>query len=303
MTGQNLGRLRLQNGSIPEKLWVKFENRDADEVTTVGCQIFDDFKLAVKAVMANTFTNSAAARPGHSIEEAFYNDEAKSWFGISGREPLIAKVIQTRVSMVTGTMMFSRQSDAIDSFNEYQNTAKRLLGDMPTKEVNELIDSVCVEKNLPFIFIEGSSGCGKTQLAMILLFQSFQKDAKRIVYYLLSTKRTSNSQLIYQFFPHPSTLFVSCYKEDMKSRIGSTRVDLRAQDLYTFGFIEKLLFGEVYGKSEDVQIQRMREHDLKTKIENKWNDIKRRPLIILDEFHTMDPEKRGFVIREEELSF
>jgi hypothetical protein len=38
----------------------------------------------------------SAARPGHSLEEAFYDSETKTWFGVSDENPLIAKEIQSQ---------------------------------------------------------------------------------------------------------------------------------------------------------------------------------------------------------------
>jgi hypothetical protein len=38
----------------------------------------------------------SATRPGHFLEEAFYDPETKTWFGVSDENPLIAKEIQSQ---------------------------------------------------------------------------------------------------------------------------------------------------------------------------------------------------------------
>jgi DNA polymerase III delta prime subunit len=86
---------------VPKKLWVKFENREADEVTTVGCNDVDDFKKAIIKRLKleespgelDVFidVSGTPARPGLSLKDAFYDSQSKSWFGISDENPLIAK--------------------------------------------------------------------------------------------------------------------------------------------------------------------------------------------------------------------
>jgi hypothetical protein len=82
---------------------VKYDKAAATRIPTVGCEIVDEFKEAIKTklelkgpvALFELFIEKADSpvRPGHSLQDAFYDPEATSWFGISDENPLIVKTI------------------------------------------------------------------------------------------------------------------------------------------------------------------------------------------------------------------
>jgi hypothetical protein len=91
----------------------------------------------------------------------------------------------------------------------------------------------------PFIFLEGSSGIGKTQTAFSIM-SAFQF---KHVYYWVHRKVGLNSQKIYNSVTLISSLFCLCVEKDME-RVTETSpvpVVLLKMDLYLFGFILTLL--------------------------------------------------------------
>lgn len=180
-------------------------------------------------------------------------------------------------------MRFGNTPELTAAFESYAKRSMILLSDDSTKEMNQLVNDVYRETDLPFIFVEGSSGCGKTQLGMTLLIQSLQEGSMRKVYYLVCKNLGPESQPIYKYFAKPSSLFVKCYSEDLKTNLPILRSLLLDEEIYVFGFIDKLLFGDVYGSDKDLQIEKTKGNNLKQKIEDKWK-VDERPVVVLDEF-------------------
>lgn len=184
--------------------------------------------------------------------------------------------------VITGLMSFNDTEREGRAYEFYREKAKLLLEDASTRRMNELIDEVYKERELPFIFVEGSSGTGKTQMGMTLLQQSLAGKSRRKVYYLLSYKLSDQSQSIYLFFSRPSSLFYRCYEEDFRGGVPELTSDLLKRNLFVFGFIDKLLFGNLYGSEENVKLQQMNGNHLKEKIQRTWK-VDERPVVILDE--------------------
>ena len=115
----------------------------------------------------------------------------------------------------------------------------------------------------PFVFLEGSSGSGKSQMAFAI-----QANIKvsRLVFYFLFLSPSAGDQQIYLNFQNISSLFSKCVDADAriyaakasapstsssnenKDYIGSSCQSLFQESLYVFGFIyELLLDGERNG--------------------------------------------------------
>ena len=137
------------------------------------------------------------------------------------------------------------------SFKEYariseycKDSVDNLFRQVDTLSADFLTNKVAV----PFIFLSGSSGMGKSQLA-ISCFQRASRD-RHVWYFLFSDGETT--QEIYESFSSISSLFKSCRKKDMKSLLGSVKGNvekgnngiwkfLKEKPCYIYGFISELL--------------------------------------------------------------
>jgi hypothetical protein len=133
----------------------------------------------------------------------------------------------------------------------------------------------------PFIFLEGSSGSGKSQMAFAI---EANLSSERDIYYLLFNTPGSSAQMIYLNFTNISTLFSACYEADKSmNSIDALSPNcnlLFVQSLYVYGLIYKLLsegLGSNYVKVCPKTGQDVRELLIQKKMEH------RRPVFILDE--------------------
>jgi hypothetical protein len=97
---------------------------------------------------------------------------------------------------------------------------------------------------LPFAFLEGSSGSGKSQMGFSICAQISKI---RKVFYFLFDPPGSSSQEIYRNFRNISTLFKKCYSKDSKFYEEAPSPNcsrLFGETLYVYGFIYELISGE-----------------------------------------------------------
>lgn len=134
-------------------------------------------------------------------------------------------------------------------YQEYLETSKRVLA--PEEEENlSICDHLCSflinlpkqnEGNIPFIFIESSSGMGKTQMAFNLMtFSKGNANGLFNIFYILCSQVKDSSQTIYKAFAERTRLFLACVEADLKFNIDPNAlecVNLAPRSLYTFGFI------------------------------------------------------------------
>src|SRR4051794_18008333 len=95
--------------------------------------------------------------------------------------------------------------------------SRRLKDSKEVKRIVKMIDQVKVleGEDVPFIFLEGSSGMGKTQCALAIRQKLLEQ--KRIVHYFLAKSSTSKSQDVYKAFREISAAFhQKCVKRDYK---------------------------------------------------------------------------------------
>lgn len=169
---------------------------------------------------------------------------------------------------------------------EYKEIAMHL---KDTKEIIEIeriireIESSGLDP-VPFIFLCGSSGIGKTQTALTL---REKLRSERLVLYLLGVVGDL-MQLIYQPFLGISSVFLECVKSDLD--LLQLKLDeiscsfLNRQSLFCYGFIKAAIQSWQEGKLTDhtpqiMQISRDRAIDIEILLGNQPV-----PVIIIDEF-------------------
>ncbi|KAJ3088317.1 hypothetical protein HK100_008076, partial [Physocladia obscura] len=149
---------------------------------------------------------------------------------------------------VSGTLCLDSADDVVaKSLTQYLALGKLLENDLCVTKViawlNEVHNAkVHDSRGIPFAFLEGSSGKGKTQTAFALI--SKLQSLKLPVMYLLFNKPTLSFQPIYRNFKSISSLFYDCVLHDEVNYSGNESpgfVSLTSKSLYTFGFIALLL--------------------------------------------------------------
>eukprot|EP00474_Spongospora_subterranea_P006270 CRZ06728.1 hypothetical protein [Spongospora subterranea] len=180
---------------------------------------------------------------------------------------------------IFGNMALSNQSEHLSRFHSYTEIATKLSDDDSVKRLITLIQKVesCpATPNPPFIFLEGSSGVGKTQMAFNVMNAL---TTERFILYLVATPCSENAQDIYKMFSAPSDLFIECVAKDLINYSIVTPEHLFNSKLYTFGFIEEFV-RQGYGGTADIQ--------KRTRTEIQHIVGSRSLLIILDEFVSLD---------------
>ncbi|KAI3630516.1 hypothetical protein MIR68_011951 [Amoeboaphelidium protococcarum] len=186
--------------------------------------------------------------------------------GLSLESPLIVSI---PVGIV-GRATFLCSQTICRVYESYRSTANLLLSSDMLKDIDHTISLIYKTfEVLPFVFVEGSSGCGKTQLAMTLYQRSKQSSQTRNVYYLVCSKYDDNTQVIYRYFTNMSELFMKCIHQDFssQSRFKELKDELVEDNLFVFGFIYQLLFEDVYGTKDYVKIFKMNGNALRRLID------------------------------------
>lgn len=171
-------------------------------------------------------------------------------------------------------------SDAALAYKRYQETAELLKDDQVLLELIGVLefDTGVEIPHKPFVFLDGSSGMGKTQTAFNLI-NYYESTSSRKVLYLVCSEMSGSSQDIYSVFRLRSACFQACVDKDLNF-IGSTEIDrIRVSSLYTFGFFKMWLDGA----EESTTIAPRTFKDIVF-------DHSSPPLVILDEFLPHSPE-------------
>lgn len=168
----------------------------------------------------------------------------------------------------------------------YRSLASHLQEDKSVKAVCErLLYITSKEPNsdeeVPFIFVGGSSGSGKSQMAFSIM--SKLANQRRVHYFLFEVPRVT-SQPIYKCFQNTSELFANCLNRDFdtQSRNPSSPScsKLFRQQLYIYGFICELLVNEP--GAENVQVTRKSGRNV-LDLMASVNLNQLRPIFIIDE--------------------
>ncbi|KAI3633524.1 hypothetical protein MIR68_008471 [Amoeboaphelidium protococcarum] len=185
------------------------------------------------------------------------------------------------------------QNPLVDAaYEQYMEDASRLAQYPQVDKVVSIMHDVelkyfVTKKGFPpFIFIDGSSGVGKTQMAFTLMNRL---KAERSVYYMLASDVNQQSQLIYQRYQGVSYALTMCVEKDLTT-LSEKKLSCNNflnEKLYCFGFILQLLQKSVDSYHVDLN---------QISIDPCWAldvlDVLKRfkalPVIIIDEFFTED---------------
>ncbi|KAK6094571.1 hypothetical protein MT418_8648 [Batrachochytrium dendrobatidis] len=196
--------------------------------------------------------------------------------------------VGSNTGMVSGTFEETADTETTVSLLKYHHIADSLKDDKCVVKIVKIILAVTAGefsgssfKNLPFAFLEGSSGSGKSQMGFNI---KANIGDRRRVHYLLFDPPGSTSQRIYRNFENISKLFSKCYVEDEHMYTSETSSpscgSLFKESLYMYGFIFELLSNRI--QSPTVSIGPKTGKDVQELMTSKGIH-QHRPVFILDE--------------------
>ncbi|KAL5040653.1 hypothetical protein RTP6_7852 [Batrachochytrium dendrobatidis] len=196
--------------------------------------------------------------------------------------------VGSNTGMVSGTFEETADTETTVSLLKYHHIADSLKDDKCVVKIVKIILAVTAGefsgssfKNLPFAFLEGSSGSGKSQMGFNI---KANIGDRRRVHYLLFDPPGSTSQRIYRNFENISKLFSKCYVEDEHMYTSETSSpscgSLFKESLYMYGFIFELLSNKI--QSPTVSIGPKTGKDVQELMTSKGIH-QHRPVFILDE--------------------
>lgn len=168
------------------------------------------------------------------------------------------------------------------SLQTYNNIAEALKDDESVNALEHVLLEITSgsTSDVPFLFLEGSSGSGKSQMAFNL--KEKLRRSRQCCYFLFERVRET-SQDIYRNFANVSDLFLKCLEKDIESldkdHVQSPSCSaLYERNLFVYGFLYALLIEE----SGTVSITRKCGKDVADLIVSKGME-NCRPIVILDE--------------------
>ncbi|KAJ3074590.1 hypothetical protein HDU99_001703, partial [Rhizoclosmatium hyalinum] len=147
---------------------------------------------------------------------------------------------------------FHRNNAEGETFSKFMTVAVGLQNDPSLLAIVHKINSIPKEwsnLNTPFVFLEGSSGTGKTQTAFALL--NLLAASTQVLYFLYLPVG-EHAQPIYKCFQAVSKLFNACADKDQNMLDSPSCGSLIELDLHLFGFI--LAFLQNCGSSNHTQV-------------------------------------------------
>jgi tRNA pseudouridine-54 N-methylase len=188
----------------------------------------------------------------------------------------------------SGLVSGSLQENSNAALSKYEQIGQALKSDECVREVcGKLLSITCGDfpesgfVDSPFIFLEGSSGSGKSRMGFAI---KSNIRSSRDVYYFLFGSPGPGSQKIYLNFENISTLFSKCYEADTrlysKSASSPTCGLLFQESLFVYGFLHKLLSDGP--RLPNVKIAPKTGKDIRNLMLEK-NMEQKRPVFILDE--------------------
>jgi hypothetical protein len=269
-------------------LWVKFTDifgEDVvEEVTFEGCFSISLFKEAVrnKQDLAIPEKSRITIYEPDGVTRIDVGDNPADYLvGNLRNNPLVVKIGDAVIGKIAMT------EPPNEALARYQLIASYLQDHDAVKQVCERLKEITTcfsDYECPFVFLEGSSGTGKTQMAFNII--SKLGENRKIFYFLFSPPGQS-AQNIYKNFENISNLFKLCYKKDARyySEGNSPSCkNLAGEELFVYGFIYALLFGESTG---DVVVERKRGKDVLERIDSNYAK-QNRPIVIIDECVALD---------------
>jgi hypothetical protein len=197
------------------KLWVRYQT--AAEIITefvsfAGCSTVSEFKFAVRnypdlAIPVNT--RIKLYLPDGVTEIDVGDNPGDYMVGNSKETPLVVKATVIAPPITYQEIPFEQQSLQVNVFNQDENNEAAynsyveiglLLKDEPiVKQIWETLKSFNTSP-IPFVFIEESSGAGKTQIAFALNSFIASKQPEIKFLYFSCSGIAENTQNIYKVF-------------------------------------------------------------------------------------------------------
>ncbi|KAI9331730.1 hypothetical protein BDR26DRAFT_662455 [Obelidium mucronatum] len=165
-----------------------------------------------------------------------------------------------------------------------------LKNDRAVLAIVDCLQTMVTRKNrdeVPFVFLESSSGLGKTQTSFALI-HALSVDIQ--VFYLLYSVANSATQPVFKSFLRISNFFGKCVEMDSSHYVRGSPgcLYLIDEQLYVFGFIKLLL--EQFKKSNALEVvegtfvaEKMSGKKLRKYIKSKYPSSNLRPTFIIDE--------------------
>ncbi|ORY39291.1 hypothetical protein BCR33DRAFT_654355, partial [Rhizoclosmatium globosum] len=166
------------------------------------------------------------------VEEAAFNPPR-----IDTRQPFL----QPKSKEIKYVGVLSLDPHADESLAKFMALAVLMEQDPAILAITNCIQKLEHSDEIPFVFVEGSSGTGKTQTALTVTRLLSQTAP---VYYFLYKPPTKPVQAIYQNFRSITTFFRNCVKLDgafYENNLSPSCNFLSTQDLHVFGFIYNVL--------------------------------------------------------------
>ncbi|ORY45563.1 hypothetical protein BCR33DRAFT_678920 [Rhizoclosmatium globosum] len=197
---------------------------------------------------------------------------------------------------------FHRNNAEGETFSKFMTVAVGLQNDPSLLAIVHKINSIPKEwsnLNTPFVFLEGSSGTGKTQTAFALL--NLLAASTQVLYFLYLPVG-EHAQPIYKCFQAVSKLFNACADKDQNMLDSPSCGSLIELDLHLFGFI--LAFLQNCGSSnhtqviigDQVEIKSVKGSVVKDYLRSNYS-TKSLPVVIVDECNTSNNENRLRLMR------
>ena len=172
------------------------------------------------------------------------------------------------------------------TIQKYQEIGQSLATDPILRRVYDTINHGAFNcaGQTPFVFINESSGAGKTQASFAL--QHLIGNSRKFIY-ILGSRVTEQSQSVYKAFSDITDSFHNCLDFDMKGSItgditSMSIFKLHSLPLYTFGFFYNILSPS----DESVQQSPITRKTSKDVLDVLKSHNMKRPVVVLDEFPT-----------------
>ena len=275
------------------KLAIK-SNSDFADLCRIVHQSFSNYRYLIDVPFASltVYVNRNSYDRNQHVQ--FYSSLVRSAWGRSEQDPIIGIVPESgteRNFRISGNLGFNIEDIvAAEAAAKYQEIATHINGHLSVAELVQKIEQLRSAKftaDAPFIFLEGSSGVGKTQMA-INLMSIFDKHE---IFYMLASTTVEPMQDIYRYFNRITQMLMTCAKRDYANLNSTSKSDpsmfscdaLATQKLFLFGFICALVEGK-YGNPIDFEVHEKSAKDV-------WDSLlkaglkKKRPIALLDEYN------------------
>lgn len=178
------------------------------------------------------------------------------------------------------SMLIEEYKHVYDNYVQIGNSLKEDPMILDIKEKLRSINTNKYSNAVPFLFIENSSGTGKTQSAFGLKSALNDLKQENRFFYLLCSPVTDNSQLIYRVFRNQSHAFQECIRKDEVELNGEfSCLGLSQSCLYVFGFFRQMIENPLI---EHIKFEKCVAKDV-------WNALNQAfAVVVLDEFPSTD---------------